>query len=239
MKCTICNYESLNLNAKFCKLCGNRLVYEKRFCGNCGNRLIRKANFCSNCGNKIYYNYTENDSKKDVYTKESNIEELNKKVSSNGGDSIDMENNIIQNTFLEVLPNQEVIKKEETNILPNIKYDRNLLLPVVIPKRELALIEIKKEPIILENHKDASKVLHVAKTVAKAFSKVVRFCFIASASVVGFVGVSALIVMSTAIITKNIVNSYYGTEPEKNTTYSVFKMKEDVSKENKSDLERK
>lgn len=31
MKCTKCNYESLNLNAKFCKKCGSKLVREKHF----------------------------------------------------------------------------------------------------------------------------------------------------------------------------------------------------------------
>ena len=36
-----------------------------------------------------------------------------------------------------------------------------------------------------------------------------------------------LIIASTAIITKNIVNSYYGITPEPDTTYSIFKMKDD------------
>lgn len=243
MKCAICNYESLNLNAKFCSHCGNRMIYEKRFCSNCGNKIIRKVNFCSKCGNKINYNYIDNDSEKNIFAKEKIEEETKelKKVeqNNNGGDSVNMENNIIKESYLEVLPNQEIIKKDELNILPTIKSDTNLLLPVIIQKKELALIEIKKEFNNLKEHKSAVKILKVAKALAKALSKFVRFCFIASASVIGFVGVSVLIVMSTAIITKNIVNSYYGTTPQKDTTYSIFQMKDDSSKGmNKDNFER-
>lgn len=140
-----------------------------------------------------------------------------------------MENNIVKENYLEVLPNQEILKKEELNILPTIIPDNNLLLPVIIQKKELALIEIKKELNNLKKHKTAIKILNVAKVLVKAVAKFIRFCFIASASLIGFLGVSALIVMSTAIITKNIVNSYYGTTPQKDTTYSIFKMKDDSS----------
>ena len=55
MKCTKCNYESLNLNAKFCKKCGSKLVREKNFCSNCGNKISYKSNFCGNCGKNYFY----------------------------------------------------------------------------------------------------------------------------------------------------------------------------------------
>lgn len=142
-----------------------------------------------------------------------------------------MENNIIKENYLEILPGQEIIKNNNPNMLPIIKVDNNLLLPVIMPKKELGLVEIKKDLNHLKEHKTVTKILKVAKAVAKTLGKFVRFCFITTASIVGFVGVSVLIVMSTAIITKNIVNTYYGTPPQEDTTYSIFKMKDDVSKD--------
>ena len=117
-----------------------------------------------------------------------------------------MENNIVKENYLEVLPSQDVIKNKKTNLLPVVKSDNNLLLPVIIKNKELALIEIKKEYSNLKEHK--------------------------TASVIGFIGVSILIVMSTAIITKNIVNSYCGTTPQSDTTYSIFQMKDDYINKN-------
>ncbi|MBO5349624.1 MAG: hypothetical protein J6A89_07405 [Clostridia bacterium] len=140
-----------------------------------------------------------------------------------------MENNIIKENYLEVLPSQEIIKNEELNILPIIKQDPSLLLPVIIQKKELALIEIKNEISNIKGHKIIIGILKIIKILAIALAKFIRFCFIASASIVGFVGVSALVVMSTAIITKNIVNSQYGSTPQKDTTYSIFQMKDDIS----------
>lgn len=140
-----------------------------------------------------------------------------------------MENNIIKENYLEVLLSQEIIKNEELNILPIIKQDPSLLLPVIIQKKELALIEIKNEISNIKGHKIIIGILKIIKILAIALAKFIRFCFIASASIVGFVGVSALVVMSTAIITKNIVNSQYGSTPQKDTTYSIFQMKDDIS----------
>ena len=136
-----------------------------------------------------------------------------------------MENNIIKGSYLEVLPEKEIIKSNNSNILPIIKADNNLLLPVIMPKKEMGLIEIKKNFNILKKHKNITKIL------LKAIAKFIRFCFMAIASIVGFIGVSVLIIMSTAIITKNIVNSYYGTTPQEDTTYSIFKMKNDIGKD--------
>ena len=102
-----------------------------------------------------------------------------------------------------------------------------LLLPVIIEKKELALIEIKQEYQKLKEHKTATALLKFAKTVVLTLAKFTRFCFLSVASVIGFIGVAILIIASTAIITKNIVNSYYGITPEKDTTYSIFKIKDD------------
>lgn len=142
-----------------------------------------------------------------------------------------MENNIVKESYFEVLHGKEITKNDEKNILPTIKQDSNLLLPVIIQKKELALLDIKKEFYNLKEHKTAIRILKMVKVLAKTVVKFVRFCFISIASVIGFIGVSVLIVISTAIITKNIVNSYYGMTPQQDTTYSIFQMKNDVSKD--------
>lgn len=138
-----------------------------------------------------------------------------------------MENNIVQKNYLEVLPSQNVATKEEKNLLPILKSDKNLLLPVIIEKRELALVEIKENYNKLKTHKTLLGVLRFLIKVVTILAKFIRFCFIAITSVIGFVGVAILIISSTAIITKNVVNSYYGITPEKDTTYSIFKMKDE------------
>ena len=237
MKCTKCNYESLNLNAKFCKKCGSKLVREKHFCSNCGNKISYKSNFCGNCGKKINYEYIENSDSTNnkMYTKdkeEDNQKETKENIykeekNSNGGEFANMESNITQKNCLEILPNKNIIENKKENLLPVIRHDKNLLLPVIIEKKELALIEIKQEYQKLKEHKTATALLKFAKTVVLTLAKFTRFCFLSVASVIGFIGVAILIIASTAIITKNIVNSYYGITPEKDTTYSIFKIKDD------------
>ena len=101
------------------------------------------------------------------------------------------------------------------------------MLPVIIQKKELALIEIKEEYKKLKEHKTALAMLKFVKAVVVTLAKFTRFCFLTIASVIGFIGVAILVIASTAIITKNIVNSYYGITPEPDTTYSIFKMKDD------------
>lgn len=232
MRCAICNNESLSLNAKYCSKCGNKLLYKNYFCKNCGKKITYKVNFCSECGQKIdFFNNINNDSYIiNICTQEENkgeTKEQREKIENNNRrDCVNMENNIVKESYLEVLPNQEMMKSTKTEVLPALASDRNLLLPVIIPKKELALVEIKKELNNLKEHKTIIGLLKFTKNVAKILAKLVRFCFIASAGVVGFLGVSALIVMSTAIITKNIVNSYYGSTPQEDTTYSIFRMKE-------------
>lgn len=237
MRCINCNYESLNLNAKYCSKCGQKFVYGKYFCSNCGNKILHKSNFCSRCGKKLNFDYENknDDSKNNMYTKDKE-EDLKKETeekiivkekNNNGGDFANMENNIIKNNYLELVPNKNIIEKKEANLLPVVKTDKNLLLPVIIQKKELALIEIKEEYKKLKEHKTALAMLKFVKAVVVTLAKFTRFCFLTIASVIGFIGVAILVIASTAIITKNIVNSYYGITPEPDTTYSIFKMKDD------------
>lgn len=234
MKCTKNNKESLNLNAKYCFKCRNKPKNKKHFCNKCGRIILYEAKYCCKCSKKLNYKYNRyGDSKSNVHTKD-NKEELKKKTKdiiikkdNNGGDFVNMENNITQKNYLEILPNQNIIENKKENLLPVIRHDKSLLLPVIIEKKELALIEIKQEYQKLKEHKTALALLNFAKAVILTLAKFTRFCFLTIASIIGFVGVAVLIIASTAIITKNIVNSYYGITPEPDTTYSIFKMKDD------------
>lgn len=234
MKCTKNNKESLNLNAKYCFKCRNKSKNKKHFCNKCGRIILYEAKYCCKCIKKLNYKYNRyGDSKSNVHTKD-NKEELKKKTKdiiikkdNNGGDFVNMENNITQKNYLEILPNQNIIENKKENLLPVIRHDKSLLLPVIIEKKELALIEIKQEYQKLKEHKTALALLNFAKAVILTLAKFTRFCFLTIASIIGFVGVAVLIIASTAIITKNIVNSYYGITPEPDTTYSIFKMKDD------------
>lgn len=140
-----------------------------------------------------------------------------------------MENNIVKENYLEVLPNQEIIVKKEIDILPVVK-DTNSLLPVIINQKELALIEIKKELYNIKQHHSLKGVLTFIKNVAKILAKLVRLCILASIKIISFAIVSAIVVITTTIITKNIINSYYGVQPKEDVTYSIFDMKDDASK---------
>ena len=234
MKCTKNNKESLNLNAKYCFECRNKSKNKKHFCNKCGRIILYEAKYCCKCIKKLNYKYNRyGDSKSNVHTKD-NKEELKKKTKdiiikkdNNGGDFVNMENNITQKNYLEILPNQNIIENKKENLLPVIRHDKSLLLPVIIEKKELALIEIKQEYQKLKEHKTALALLNFAKAVILTLAKFTRICFLTIASIIGFVGVAVLIIASTAIITKNIVNSYYGITPEPDTTYSIFKMKDD------------
>lgn len=234
MKCTKNNKESLNLNAKYCFKCRNKSKNKKHFCNKCGRIILYEAKYCCKCSKKLNYKYNRyGDSKSNVHTKD-NKEELKKKTKdiiikkdNNGGDFVNMENNITQKNYLEILPNQNIIENKKENLLPVIRHDKSLLLPVIIEKKELALIEIKQEYQKLKEHKTALALLNFAKAVILTLAKFTRICFLTIASIIGFVGVAVLIIASTAIITKNIVNSYYGITPEPDTTYSIFKMKDD------------
>ena len=234
MKCTKNNKESLNLNAKYCFKCRNKSKNKKHFCNKCGRIILYEAKYCCKCSKKLNYKYNRyGDSKSNVHTKD-NKEELKKKTKdiiikkdNNGGDFVNMENNITQKNYLEILPNQNIIENKKENLLPVIRHDKSLLLPVIIEKKELALIEIKQEYQKLKEHKTALALLNFAKAVILTLAKFTRFCFLTIASIIGFIGVAVLIIASTAIITKNIVNSYYGITPEPDTTYSIFKMKDD------------
>ena len=231
MKCIVCNNESLNLNAKFCTKCGNRLIYRDYFCKKCGKKILKKANFCTNCGIKLDNIFINNDSEIKKCTQDEIKEETKDNVIKNNKEEIvSMGNNIIKENCLEIIPNKEVEIDKKENVLPESKVNNNMLLPVIVKNRELALIEIKNEVAVLKENKTFTGLLKFIKATVKILAKLVRGLFMASAGIIGFVGVSIIVVIATAIITKNIVNSYCGTSTEVDSTYSIFKMKDDAPK---------
>lgn len=138
-----------------------------------------------------------------------------------------MENNGIKENYLEVLNEQEIVKTTESEVLPAMIVDRNLLLPVIIQNKVLDLVEIKTEFNNLKENKTLTALLKFMKNVIKVLAKMVRFSFIFVANAIIFAGVATTIVATIAIVTKNIVNSYYDIKPSEDTTYSIFKMKEE------------
>lgn len=233
MRCIVCNNESLNLNAKFCSKCGNKLVSENYFCKHCGKKILKKANFCTNCGIKLDNVFIDYDSKYKKCTEDKIKEETKENaiiIKYNKEEMLNMGNNVIKENCLEIMPNQEIKVKQEENILPQVKIDNSMLLPVIIKDKELALVEIKNEINILKENKTLVGLLKFVKATVKILAKLVRGLFMASAGVIGFVGVSILVIVSTAIITKNIVNSYYGASTEVDSTYSIFQMKDNETK---------
>lgn len=139
-----------------------------------------------------------------------------------------MENNVIKENQLEVIPNNEITALVELNKLPEIK-DRRELLPTIIKKDALALIEIKKEFQNLKKRRSLYGLTWFLKKSAVFFAKLCRFVFLATSRLACFVVLSAIVILSTTILTKNIVNSLYGARAtqEESTEYSIYSVKDD------------
>lgn len=141
-----------------------------------------------------------------------------------------MENNVVKENCLEILPKGEIISNIQETTLPVLKNSENLL-PTVIKQRELALIEIKREFYNIRQNHSMVDILKFFKNTLFWFAKFVRWSIMASSKVIGFVAVSAIIVISTTIITKNIINAKYSVDrKDDETTYSIFKLKDSVDK---------
>lgn len=137
-----------------------------------------------------------------------------------------MVNNTMQKDYLDILKNQNK-KVPKENVLPAEMKQTNSLLPVIIDNKKLALIEIKQDFTDFKKEKNVIGFIKFTKNVAIALFKFAKACVLTSTKIILFVAVAISIVVSTAVVTKNIINSYYGVPQEKDTTYSIFKMKED------------
>ncbi|MBP3708624.1 MAG: hypothetical protein J6J36_08545 [Clostridia bacterium] len=146
-----------------------------------------------------------------------------------------MENNTLKENYLEVIPQKSMVFEKEKNNLPVLKDCRNLL-PVIIKKKELALITIDKELDTIKQNRIVAAIklgivglAKLLKFVTMSFVKLIRWSILVSTRCISFIVVSALVLLSTTIITKNIVNSYYGSDlKEDDTSFSIFNVKDDV-----------
>lgn len=139
-----------------------------------------------------------------------------------------MENNI-KSECINTIKSKE-IKTKEVN-LPIKLQDVDTLLPVVIISKEQALIEIKKQYNNLKENATLLGLIKFTKSVVKIIAILIKNCFKVSASAICFIGISVLVIMSTAIITKNVVNSCFTNPPDTDaTTYSIFQIKNDFKK---------
>lgn len=137
-----------------------------------------------------------------------------------------MENNVVKGNCIEIVQDQNVVTEFEKNKLPVIVNKANLL-PVVIIEKELALKGIKEKNNINKRSNVGNVIWNFIKKALFLFAKLIRLCVIAIAKTVGFIVISAIIIISTTIITKNIINFY--CNKDKTTTdhssYSIFNVK--------------
>lgn len=138
-----------------------------------------------------------------------------------------MENNVVKGNCIEIVQDQNVVTEFEKNKLPVIVNKANLL-PVVIIEKELALKGIKEKNNINKRSNVGNVIWNFIKKALFLFAKLIRLCVIAIAKTVGFIVISAIIIISTTIITKNIINFY--CNKDKTTTdhssYSIFNVKD-------------
>ena len=151
-----------------------------------------------------------------------------------------MENNIIKKNQLEVLPKNEIATIVEFNNLPMAK-DKKDLLPAIIRKDALALIEIKKEFYDVRKRRSMYGLAWFLKKMAILCAKLVRFFFLSTTRLASFAVFSVIVILSTTIITRNVVNSVNGirvTQVEDDTTgFSIYSVKDDAEAKARAELQ--
>lgn len=136
-----------------------------------------------------------------------------------------MENNVVKENFLEIIKSREITKTAEPNVLPMVIEDKSTLLPIIIP--DISITEVKREYNTLKENKTLSSLMRFIKCLIKFLAKTVRFFYISMSNIVILACMAVIIVTSIAIVTKNVVNSYYNIEQPEDYTYSIFEMKEE------------
>lgn len=138
-----------------------------------------------------------------------------------------MESNVVKGNCIEIVQNQNIVTDFEENKLPVIVNNENLL-PVVIIEKELALERIKEKNNINKKYNVGNVIWNFIKKALFLFAKLIRLCVIAIARMIGFIIISAIIVISTTIITKNIINCYCNKDKTTSdrSSYSIFNVKD-------------
>lgn len=139
-----------------------------------------------------------------------------------------MENNIIKDNYLSVIDNKGVIATAQSDIIPIINRDNKLLLPVIVPVRELSLVEVTRELNDYKLNKTLENLAKLTKAILRFIVKLAKAIALISTNIAIFICTSIIIVSSVAVITKNIVNSFYDAKVvERLEDYSVYEMKGD------------
>lgn len=133
-----------------------------------------------------------------------------------------MENNVVKSNCLEVLDNNDVITMQKTEALPVVVEDRRMLLPVLIPKDDDVAIAIQNLRSCCIENPDSETLKKIIKATVKVIATLTRALVVSCSSAAVFIGTSAIIVASVAIITKNMINLNYDVEPDDGTTYNIF-----------------
>lgn len=149
-----------------------------------------------------------------------------------------MENNIIKESQLEVLSKNEITTIVNMSNLP-VARNRSDLLPTVIKNNALALVEIKKEFYNVKKHRSIYGLTWFIKSIIVLCAKLARFMFLSASRLVSFVMFSAILLLSTAIITKNVVNFVSGIKltdvEDKNKEFSIYSVKDDAAAKAKAE----
>lgn len=139
-----------------------------------------------------------------------------------------MENNIIKDNYLSVIDNKGVIATAQSDIIPIINRDNRMLLPVIVPVRELSLVEVTRELNDYRLNKTLENLAKLTKALLRFMVKLAKAIALISTNIAIFICTSIIIVSSVAVITKNIVNSFYDAKVvERIKDYSVFEIKEE------------
>ena len=151
-----------------------------------------------------------------------------------------MENNIIKKNQLELLPKNEIATIVEFNTLPMAK-DKKELLPAIIRKDALALIEIKKEFYNVRKQRSIYGLAwFIKKVVVLLTAKLIRFMFLSTSRLASFAVFSVIVILSTTIITKNVVNSMNGitiNHAEEQAGFSIYTVKDDEEAKARAEYE--
>lgn len=139
-----------------------------------------------------------------------------------------MENNIIKDNYLSVVDNKGVIATTQSEIIPIINRDNRLLLPVIVPVRELSLVEVTRELNDYKLNKTLENLAKLTKALLRFMIKLAKAIALVSTNIAIFICTSIIIISSVAVITKNVVNAFYNAKVvERLDDYSVFEIKHD------------
>lgn len=134
-----------------------------------------------------------------------------------------MDNNILKENCLEVINENKMVTVNNSNMLPALAIDSKMLLPVIIPREDQSLVFVQQEIEKIKNRKFIKILLKKLRTVCVLCAKLIRYMFLFITGIICFLGVGLVVIMTTAIITRNIVNSKCEVvDPDPETSFSIF-----------------